>query len=122
MERESIGTHTVRRATLLFSIVGFVFLMLLLRIVLLQTVGFERYREKVLEQSTTETPLPAVRGTIYDRNGQVLATNITTYRVFISPNGILRGQKAMDSALEEKEIKQSDPVKPMVCAARLPFG
>ncbi|MBO5269971.1 MAG: hypothetical protein J6B77_04240, partial [Clostridia bacterium] len=68
MERNPIGTHTIRRAGILLLIVGLVFLILLLRIVLLQTVGFEGYREKVLSQSTTETPLPATRGTIYDRN------------------------------------------------------
>lgn len=108
MERNPIGTHTIRRAGILLLIVGLVFLILLLRIVLLQTVGFEGYREKVLSQSTTETPLPATRGTIYDRNGNVLATNVTTYRVFISPNGILKGQKALDTALEEKEIDRSE--------------
>ena len=38
-------------------------------------------------------PIPAVRGEIYDRNGNVLATNITTYRIFISPSSILSNQQ-----------------------------
>lgn len=112
MEREpnrhTVSTHTVRRGGILLLILGAVFLGLLLRIVLLQTVDFTRYQEKVLSQMTTKTTLPATRGTLYDRNGNVLATNVTSYRVFVSPRGIREGQKELDAKLESKEIKQSE--------------
>lgn len=42
---------------------------------------------------TTQSAVNAERGTIYDKNGNVLATNITTYRIFISPSSILNNQK-----------------------------
>lgn len=32
--------------------------------------------------------IPAERGSIYDANGNLLATNLTTWRVFISPSDI----------------------------------
>ncbi len=65
-----------------------VFAFLLIRILIIQTVNFEKYQSKVINQMTTESPVAADRGKIYDRNGNVLATNITTYRVFISPSSI----------------------------------
>ena len=108
MERDPISASTIRRGGIVLAIVGLLFSALLLRIVLLQTVHFERYQEQVLSQSTTATPLQAERGPIYDRNGNVLATNITTYRVFISPNGIKNGQAELDEKLKEKEIKKEE--------------
>ena len=80
----------------LLFIVGFLFTVLLIRILLLQTVGYEEYRQKVVEQMTTESVVRASRGNIYDANGAVLATNITTYRVFLSPSAIASAQSNAD--------------------------
>lgn len=102
----TISASTIRRSGIVLLVVGLLFSVLLLRIFLFQTVDFERYRDQVFSQSTTETPLPATRGTIYDRNGNILATNITTYRVFISPNGINAGQLALDKQLAADEIPE----------------
>ncbi|MBQ9805434.1 MAG: PASTA domain-containing protein [Clostridia bacterium] len=65
---------------------------LLIRILLLQTVEYDRYQQKVLEQMTTESEVVAERGNIYDVNGALLATNINTYRIFISPSSIADAQ------------------------------
>ncbi len=79
---------TVKRASLIGIVIGAAFLFLLVRIFLLQTFGYEKYRDKVLSQITTEAEVLADRGKIYDRNGVLLATNVTTYRVFIAPRVI----------------------------------
>jgi stage V sporulation protein D (sporulation-specific penicillin-binding protein) len=63
------------------------------RILSLQTVNFEYYRRKVLDQLTYETALEAERGRIYDSRGEVLATNVTTYRIFISPQDIIQNMR-----------------------------
>ncbi len=81
-------TKILKRATVLGGFVVVAFVICLLRILLLQTVGYETYRDKVLRQITTEVEVVAERGKIYDRNGVLLATNVTTYRVFISPRAI----------------------------------
>lgn len=86
-------TQTLRRATLIGGIVVFAFLYLLVRILLLQTVHYEKYRDKVLNQITTEAEVVADRGKIYDRNGVLLATEITNYRVFIAPRTIAQLSK-----------------------------
>ena len=95
----TVSTEAVRRSTWLGLLIFAVFAVLLCRILLIQTVGFEEYQNKVLEQITTESKVPAARGKIYDRNGNVLATNITTYRVFVSPSGI---KSAEDKSAGEK--------------------
>ncbi len=100
MARKMISTEAVRRSTWLGIAIFAVFAVLLGRILLIQTVDFKKYQTKVLNQMTTESPVPADRGKIYDRNGNVLATNITTYRVFVSPSGI---QSAQD------DLEEGDP-------------
>ena len=88
MQNGSAKTRAIRRSNLVCIIIFAFFGVLLLRILFIQTVDFEKYQEKVVKQMTTESPVPANRGKIYDKNGNILATNVTTYRVFISPSGI----------------------------------
>ena len=97
MANGKISTSAVRRSTILGIIVLAVFGVLLIRILLLQTFGFEKYQKIVIDQFTTESVVSADRGKIYDRNGNVLATNITTYRVFISPSSIKSAQDDLGS-------------------------
>ena len=81
-------TGTLRRAAIIGVVILVAFVYLLIRILLLQTVGYEKYQNKVLNQLTTESSTLAERGKIYDANGVLLATNVTTYRIFISPRSI----------------------------------
>ena len=81
-------SRLLKRAAIIGGIVVFAFIYLLIRILLLQTVGYEKYRNKVLNQITTEAEVVADRGKIYDRNGVLLATGVTNYRVFIAPRVI----------------------------------
>ena len=88
MANETVSSGAKKRSTILAIGVLVVFALLLVRILMIQTVSFEKYQKKVIDQMTTESRVAADRGKIYDRNGNVLATNITTYRVFISPSSI----------------------------------
>lgn len=88
MSEKTISTGAVRRSTIVAVVVFAVFGFLLLRILFIQTVNFDKYQKKVIDQMTTESRVPADRGKIFDKNGNILATNITTYRVFISPSSI----------------------------------
>ena len=90
----TVDTKTLRRASIIGLLVFFGFAFLLVRILLLQTVGYEKYQNKVINQMTTEAEVVAARGKIYDRNGVLLATNITTYRVFIAPRTIAEMSEA----------------------------
>lgn len=91
-----VGTGLWRRAVALMAAVLVVFGALSARILIIQTLNFDRYQKKVIEQMTTESPATAGRGEIYDCNGKLLATNVTTYRVFLSPSAISSAQRALD--------------------------
>ena len=60
----------------------------------MQLFGFEKYQQKVLEQITVGSSLSAKRGNIYDRNGNLLATSQTVYRIWISPSVITMAEKS----------------------------
>ena len=88
MSMQTTQTKTVKRAAVLGIAVSLAFVLLMLRILILQTVEYEKYQAKVISQITTQTTIEADRGAIYDANGILLAGNVTTYRVFISPRTI----------------------------------
>lgn len=54
---------------------------------------YDAYQKKVIDQITVGSSLTANRGVIYDSAGNVLATNKTTWRVFISPVDIKTDRK-----------------------------
>ncbi|MGM9683961.1 MAG: penicillin-binding transpeptidase domain-containing protein [Eubacteriales bacterium] len=93
MAGNTLSTGALRRSTILGGLIFAVFAALLIRILIIQTVNFDKYQNKVIQQITTESAVPADRGKIYDKNGNILATNITTYRVFISPSSIKSSQQ-----------------------------
>ena len=78
------------RAAWLCIVMSVLFLILSLRIFIYQTFQFDEFQQKVVDQITQETTVKADRGNIYDANGIVLATNVTTYRLFVDPAAIIR--------------------------------
>lgn len=97
----SISHERLKRATTVLVGILLIFAILLGRIFWIQTVDFKRYLSKVIDQITIQSKVAAERGTIYDRNGNVLATNITTYRIFISPSSILTNQQEANKIGED---------------------
>lgn len=97
-ELDTLHPKVIKRSAVLLLIVGGLFGLLLLRILLLQTAGYDRYQQKVIEQMTTEANVVAERGSIYDANGVPLATNVSTYRIFISPSSIASAQSDADES------------------------
>ncbi len=93
MTEGPVKSKAIKRSTIIAVLVFAAFGALLLRILMIQTVSFDKYQSKVINQMTTESAVPASRGKIYDRNGNVLATNITTYRVFVSPSSISKAEQ-----------------------------
>ncbi len=78
------------RAGWLCIVMSILFLVLSLRIFIYQTFQYDKFRQKVIDQITQETTVTADRGNIYDTNGIVIATNVTTYRLFLDPAAIER--------------------------------
>ncbi|MCI0666679.1 MAG: penicillin-binding protein 2, partial [Methylococcaceae bacterium] len=58
------------------------------RLVYLQVAGHEHYSSLSKNNRVKISPLPPTRGLIYDRNGEILAENVTTYSLEIIPEQV----------------------------------
>lgn len=88
MPSERNGKVMYRRRAILFAGFAVLWIALAGRLFFLQILKYEDYKSAVADNIERETVIAATRGTIYDRNNVPLASNITTYRVFIAPNRI----------------------------------
>ncbi|MBO4931913.1 MAG: PASTA domain-containing protein [Clostridia bacterium] len=87
---------------------------------------YDYYQTKVLNQLTIQTDVTPERGTITDRNGNILATNKTVYNVLLSPQDILnrveadkKSVKAREEFLLSKEFRELDAEKQKEAAKNL---
>jgi len=104
--RKRITRTSYSRAT--FVLLAFLALALIIavRLVILQVINHEYYKRAVMDEITVETEVNPERGVIYDRGGNILATNKTVYLCFISPQDIIDGsEKAAADARELAEKK-----------------
>ncbi len=84
-----IDRKTLQRALILMGFFVLASCVLIYALFDLQILKYDYYRQQVLDQLTYETEVNPERGTIYDKNGNTLATNATVYLVFISPQDII---------------------------------
>lgn len=68
---------------------------IVLQLFRLQILRHDELESAALQQQLRRTAIPASRGTIYDREGRVLAMSATTYTVYVSPAEIsMNGEDA----------------------------
>lgn len=70
---------------LVYLVIALVVATILSRLVSLQIFGGQEWTEQAVENYRSEISDPAPRGIIYDRNGYILARNIASYNVVITP-------------------------------------
>ncbi|MEW6412550.1 MAG: penicillin-binding transpeptidase domain-containing protein [Candidatus Zixiibacteriota bacterium] len=73
------------RLGLLFVLVCLFFGVVVTRLVHLQVLLSPKYSEIVNRQSSGKVPIPGSRGIIYDRNGRVVANNVTKSSLYAYP-------------------------------------
>ncbi len=73
------------RMVVVYAIATAVFGLLVLRLFSLQILGRDEWQDLAVENYTREVSVPAPRGIIYDRNGYVLARNVASYNLIITP-------------------------------------
>src|ERR1700683_275776 len=66
-------------------VLALVFIALAARLISVQELGHQRYASLAASQLTQTVSIPAVRGGIYDRNGEVLAESVTKQTVVADP-------------------------------------
>ncbi|KKW42512.1 MAG: Penicillin-binding protein 2 [Candidatus Magasanikbacteria bacterium GW2011_GWA2_56_11] len=87
-----IGTSfSSRRARLMFAVMLGGCLILLGRLLAVQLVFGQKYRELAENNSERIVPVPAERGLIYDRRGRLLTKNVPNFSVLITPRDLPRG-------------------------------
>jgi penicillin-binding protein 2 len=75
----------VARIAVVYGIVFATFAALLARLLTLQIYGTDIWQAQAVENFTRAISVPAARGIIYDRNGYVLARNVASYNIMITP-------------------------------------
>ena len=85
MENNSIFSLK-KRLLSVYLLVTFLFLLIIGRLFYLQIIKGGWLQEKAIDQWSRELPLNAVRGDILDRNGVTLATNYSTYDIYVRPS------------------------------------
>ena len=92
------ANRTIRNRTMLvMGLLGVLsFGVLFARLYHLQIVEHEKLQKEALEQQTRSTVVTASRGTITDRNGNILAVSTTAETVFVSPAEIADHKEEQD--------------------------
>ena len=87
MSSDSVSKYQVPtwRVLLIYGVIIAVIAAILVRLVNLQVLSTKSWMNQAVENYTFEIKDPAPRGIIYDRNGIVLARNIASYNVVITP-------------------------------------
>ena len=81
------GSSSSRLSLLLFSFLA-IALIWVGRLVYLQVIKASEYSEAAAASRTVNIDIPAHRGTIYDRNGNVLATSVDATTVYANPKEV----------------------------------
>ncbi len=85
---------TTRKRIIRIAICFAIFLSYLItNLFALQVINYAYYKEKVYDQITTSSSLKATRGNIYDANMNLLATDKTVWRIFVSSRDIKKYSK-----------------------------
>ena len=85
----SISDLTKSRIFVIGAFFTFLFILLIHRVFVLQVIEGENYLESFTYRIQKETELPSSRGTIYDRNGKVLAYNRLANSITIEDSSLL---------------------------------
>ena len=86
-----------RRALVSFIGVLALSVILILNLYDLQVVNYDSYQTRSNGNRIKLLPLPPTRGLIYDRNGQILAENLTFFGLYIVPEKV----ENLDRTFEE---------------------
>lgn len=83
-----LSKKIVKRSVIVLILFSSVGVLIALQLFKLQILGYDEYHDEVFEQLTVETNVNPNRGIIYDRNGQILASNITVWTLYLCPKEI----------------------------------
>ena len=107
--KNRIDRKTATRLVVIFLLFVAVAAVVVGRLAKYQLKEHDYYDSRVLNQLTIQTEITPERGTIYDRNGNILATNKTVYNVILSPKDI--HQRMKDNEKKNSDNNKENDVK-----------
>jgi len=90
MSSQSVNKYQVQpwRVFVVYGVIAFAVGAIIFRLVSLQILGAQDWMDQAVDNYQTTISEPSARGIIYDRNGFILARNIASYNVVITPAGL----------------------------------
>jgi penicillin-binding protein 2 len=73
------------RISIVIILLGIVVVIFTLRLFNLQVIQYDFWSAQAMDNKSHEISIPTARGTIYDRNGIILANNIPSFNIVITP-------------------------------------
>ena len=98
-----VNLKNKNRMLFAFGAMAVLLALLVIRVAWIQVVKGEEYTDIAIDQQTSDIPIEAKRGSIYDRNGEELASSATCYSLWVRPAqfaGQYKGEKATEAASE----------------------
>ena len=89
-----------QRIKVLFLIMLILFIFIILRVFYIQVIDYKKLNKYASDLWSRDLPIEADRGLILDRNGVVLADNLTTTSLVLIPNQIKDKEKATKELAE----------------------
>ena len=88
MKKKNYRAGMIKRITILTVVILFLFTADAARVLYLQTARGEELSAKADSQQLSDTEVSAMRGVIYDDEGNVLAQSATVWNIYIDPSNI----------------------------------
>ncbi len=99
------------RIRLILVIMFVLFLFIILRVMYIQLVDYEKLSKLANSLWNRELPIEANRGLILDRNGVILADNVTTTSLVLVPNQIKNKNEVAEKLAEILNIDKKEMLK-----------
>ena len=110
---ESGGSFISARMAFVFVLFLFAALAFVGRLVYLQVIVADEYSEEARSARSVDIPITPKRGTIYDRNGRVLATSVEATTVYCNPSEIEDANAAATTIAQALGGKKEDYLEPL---------
>ena len=100
LKKQKRDTITLTRKRIVKTAIAFILFLsyLIFNLFSLQFINYADYKDKVYDQITTSSKLRAKRGNIYDSNMNLLATDKTVWRIFVSSREIKKQSESSEKA------------------------
>ena len=102
---------TNRRIKIIFILMSFMFLLIVFKVLWIEVIDYNKLSKYAESLWSRELPVEADRGKITDRNGVVLADNVTTTSLVLIPNQIKDKEKTTKELSDILNVSYDDVKK-----------